>query len=64
MTRDISITITSYTNGDGVRIYYGWKSVLDEVHEERMQSLKAVEKWLCNQIHDELQRRLQYAGHS
>ena len=64
MNKNISIVIDSYVNADGVRIYLDWKPVLEEVHEERMNSLKAVERWIRDQIIEDLERRQRYAGNS
>lgn len=64
MTRNISITIDSYINADGVRIFHDWKQVLNEAHQERVESLKAVERWIRDQIIDELERRQRHAGNS
>jgi len=64
MTEYIQITIDPYINGDGLRIYSNLEKVVNETHEERLEALRVVERWVQDRIIEELERRHQNAAHA
>lgn len=59
----IQITIDEYINGFSVRGYDTKDGYfLNEIHEERLEALRALENWVKKEMIDELQRRVNYAS--
>lgn len=59
----ITIVIDEYVNGFSL-VGYDWKDgkFLNEIHEERVEALKVLERWIKDEIIDELQRRVDNAS--
>lgn len=64
MNRRLAINVDEYRNGYGVVGMNEFDVVLDEVHEEYLETLKAIETWIKSEIIDELERRTSDASHS
>ena len=62
----LSATIEEYVNGYAVRVvdYKKYKREVDEIHEERIDALKAIQQWAAREILEELKRRQSNAGQS
>jgi hypothetical protein len=59
----IQITVDEYVNGFSVRGYDTKDGYfLNEIHEERLEALLAVETWIKNEMITELERRVHHAA--
>jgi len=51
------ITLREADNGYAIRGYNGLIKYFDEVHEQRLESLRAIERWVKYEILSELERQ-------
>lgn len=60
----LNITITEHVNGFSV-VAFDWKTgkkVINEIHEERIDALRVVERYSQDEIISELERRYSHAA--
>ncbi len=56
----VSIDISEHNNGYHITGYDGITGLFDEVHEERIEALKVLHKWVLNQI--DMEYKMRFGG--